>query len=324
MAGTKWRPWAWPHELHRRGVLGINSRNARFVLAENPRSHYPRVDDKLRTKQLCEDRGIQVPQTYALIERHGDVRRFPEVLGSRQEFVIKPASGAEGRGILVVAQRDGEEFVTSAGGKLTLGDLRYHLSTILSGLFSLGSQPDRAIVEQRIRRHPVFDQVAVDGTPDVRVILYRCVPVMAMVRLPTHLSRGRANLHQGAVAAAVDLKTGRTFGGVWKSGPISTHPDSGASIQGLQIPDWDRLLIAATKLADALGLGYIGVDFVLDAADGPVVLEANARPGLAIQVANRRGLLPRLTQVASLPPETLALERRIEWVESGGVTQEQG
>ena len=308
------RLWSWPHELRERGVLGMNCRNGCFCFVENKRRHYPRVDDKLQTKQLCEANGIRVPRTYALIERYGDVRSFPECLGSQQEFVIKPARGAEGRGILVIARRDGHQFVTSSGGNFSVPDLRYHLSAVLSGLFSLGSQPDRAIIEQRVQRHSVFERVAVDGTPDVRVILYRCVPVMAMVRLPTHISRGRANLHQGAVGVAVALNTGLTFGGVWKSRPVCSHPDTGVSIRGLKIPHWDGLLIAAMKLADAMELGYIGVDFVLDATDGPVVLEANARPGLAVQIANERGLLPRLTRVADLVSERPTLEHRKELI----------
>jgi len=169
-------------------VLGINRRNAVFVLPENPRAFYPGVDDKLRTKQLCEARGIQVPETYGLIERHGDVRRFADVLGPREEFVIKPANGAEGRGILVIAHRNGTECVTSGGDRLSLGDLGYHLSTILSGLYSLAGRPDRAIIEQRIRPHPMFQQVAVGGTPDVRIILYRGVPVVRVTGPP---ERGR-------------------------------------------------------------------------------------------------------------------------------------
>jgi hypothetical protein len=43
-----------------------------------------------------------------------------------------------------------------------------------------------------------------------------------------------------------------------------------------------------------VGLRYIGVDIVIDAEQGPIILEANARPGLSIQLANRRGLWPGL------------------------------
>ena len=135
---------------------------------------------------------------------------------------------------------------------------------------------------------------------------------MAMVRLPTRESRGRANLHQGAVAAGVHLRSGRTLGGVCKDRAVSVHPDTGQPIRGLQIPEWKNLLIAAMRLADELQMGYLGVDFVLDAVDGPVVLEANARPGLNIQVANRSGLLPRLRFVDNQPPAQLAGERRME------------
>ncbi|MGO8689596.1 MAG: alpha-L-glutamate ligase-like protein [Thermoguttaceae bacterium] len=310
----KWGPlrWATPGELRRAGVLGINRRNGDYVLPHNPREHYPRVDDKYLTKQICHERQIPVPETYALVERCGDVPKFLDLIGHREQFVIKPASGSEGRGIMVIARHDGSQFFSSSDEHWLLADLTYHLMTILSGLYSLAGQPDRIIIEQRIRRHPAFDNVAVGGTPDVRIVLYRCVPVMAMVRLPTRQSRGRANLHQGAVGVGVHLLSGRTHGGVCDDRAVSHHPDTGWPVAGLHIPGWNDLLIAAMKLADGLDLGYLGVDFVLDAAGGPVVLEANARPGLNIQVANRCGLLPRLRLIDAQPPERLAAENRMD------------
>jgi len=311
---SRWRFWAWPGELHRRGILGINRRNADCVMPCNPRKFYPRVDDKVITKGICQQRGIPVPKTFAVIERNGDIRKLSSVIEGRQEFVIKPACGSGGRGIVVVARHDGETFHTSSGEEIHISALRYHLSTMLSGLYSLGGQVDRAIVEERIVRHKVFENVAVNGTPDIRIILYRYVPVMAMIRLPTVASRGRANLHQGAVAAAINLHTGRTFGGVCKSRAISAHPDTGASIEGLAVPAWEELLSAAMNLAEGLELGYVGVDFVLGISSNPVVLEANARPGLAIQVAHRRGLVPRLNMVDAHNPESMTPDYRRELI----------
>jgi alpha-L-glutamate ligase-like protein len=310
MSETKRRLFAWPHELEESGVLGINYRNLAFIQASNLRALYPRVDDKTVTKTICHAHGIPVPETYAIIRRYGDIRRFMELIGDRSEFVVKPASGAAGRGITVVARRKGDDFETASGRIQTLADIQYHLTTILSGLYSLGGQVDKAIIEQRIIMHPTMARIAVGGTPDVRVILYRHVPVMAMVRLPTIQSEGRANLHQGAAAAAVHLVTGRTFGGVCNNRMIARHPDTGELIGGLEIPGWHELLAAAMKLSDAIEMGYIGVDFVVDAKIGPVVLEANARPGLAIQVAHRIGLLPRLKLIESLPADALRGERR--------------
>ncbi len=306
--------FAWPHELREAGVLGINHRNLAFIQESNPRSLFPRVDDKTITKQICHKHDIPVPETYAIIRRCGDVARFAELIGNRGDFVVKPASGAAGRGIVVIAGRKGNDYETASGRLISQSELHYHISTILSGLYSLGGQLDAAIIEQRIVMHPIMQGVAVGGTPDIRVILYRHVPVMAMVRLPTVASEGRANLHQGAAAAAIDLVTGRTFGGVCRGRTLSHHPDTGHEIADLQIPGWHNLLAAAMKLADALEMGYIGVDFVIDAKIGAVVLEANARPGLAIQVAHRIGLLPRLELIDSAPPEALVGDRRWEFL----------
>jgi alpha-L-glutamate ligase-like protein len=311
---SAWRFWAWPSELKLAGIVGINRRNGGYILPQNRRAYYPRVDQKHLTKGICKLAGIPVPETYALIERYGDVRSFLELSGKRPEFVIKPAAGGAGRGIIVVAQHDGWEFCTSSGQRFTLAELRYHISAILSGLYSLKGQSDLTIIEQRIVCHEAFAKVSEGGTPDIRVVLYRCVPVMAMVRLPTRASRGKANLHQGAAGAGIDLRTGTTFGGVCNDRTISTHPDTGHSIAGVQIPFWRPLLQAAMKLAEGLELGYVGVDFVVDANLGPVVLEANARPGLNIQVANRCGLSPRLEYLDHLPVQALRPEAREELV----------
>src|SRR4051812_8955205 len=312
LASARRRLFSWPDDLKAAGVLGINHRNMAFIQASNPRALYPRVDDKTLTKQICHQHGIPVPETYAVIRRSGDVRRFRELIGDRDEFVIKPASGAAGRGIIVIGRRDGAEYETASGRIMSEGELQYHLSTILSGLYSLGGQIDSAIIEQRIIMHPNMRGIAVGGTPDIRIILYRNVPVMAMVRLPTAASDGRANLHQGAAAAAIHLVNGRTFGGVCGGRTIARHPDTGEPIAGVSIPGWQNLLAAAMKLADALELGYIGVDFVIDAKIGAVVLEANARPGLAIQVAHRTGLLPRLQFIDSVSSDARGGDRRWE------------
>lgn len=308
------RLFALPQELRESGILGINRRNLSYILEQNPRRLYPRVDDKLQTKAICEEASIPVPTTYTVIQSHSEIRKFKETIAEKQDFVIKPARGAAGRGVLVVVAHDGSECRTPSGRTIRWSEARYHVSTILSGLHSLGGRADRAIVEQRVVTHPALDAVAIGGTPDVRVILYLGVPVMAMVRLPTSGSGGRANLHQGAIAAAVDLLTGVTYGGVCRDRVVSVHPDTGAAIAGIELPDWRLLIDSAMRLGDALGLGYLGVDYMIDAARGPVVLEANARPGLAIQVAHRRGLLPRLHMISRAYPELREGDRRWELI----------
>jgi alpha-L-glutamate ligase-like protein len=118
-----------------------------------------------------------------------------------------------------------------------------------------------------------------------------------MLRLPTRASAGRANLHQGGIGAGVDLGTGRTHHAVLHNRFVEAHPDTGASVIGRQTPCWREVLAMSRQVAAVVGLGYIGVDIVIDAKRGPMLLEANARPGLAIQIANARGLRPRLDAI---------------------------
>jgi alpha-L-glutamate ligase-like protein len=289
------KPWfAWPSELRRAGVLGMNERNLEFIAKENKRSLFPLVDDKVLTKKICEQNGIPCPATYGVIESYGEISNFAKLVTSKKEFVVKPARGSGGRGVLVFKDRADDGYISFDGTLVPRNELHYHLASILSGLYSLGGQPDKVIIEERVVKHSIFENVAIGGTPDIRIIAYRHNPVMGMLRLPTKMSKGRANLHQGAVGVGIEMEKGWTSGGVWRDGAISHHPDTGFPVAGLRVPHWNEICEIAMRLSAALELGYIGIDLVLDVNRGPVVLEANGRPGLAIQIANRQGLWLKL------------------------------
>ena len=283
--------------LQHAGVLGINRRNSEFTLRWNPRSAYPSVDDKLLTKELCAAAGIPTPRLLAVARHHFELRKLREAMARLTSFVLKPARGAMGNGIVVVCERDGERFRLAGGRSITLDDLSYHAAGVISGLYALAGQDDTAIVEERLLVHPELAAITSEGVPDVRVVVYRGIPVMAMTRLPTSRSGGRANLHQGAVAAGIDLESGRTTHAILHSQPIQRHPDTGEALLGRSIPGFGDALRHALRAADGTNLGYVGADLVVDAERGPVLLEMNARPGLMIQLANRAGLLPRLRAV---------------------------
>jgi alpha-L-glutamate ligase-like protein len=291
-------------------VLGINGRNALYALRCNDRSLYPLVDDKLATKELCERVGIPVPRLLAVARHQFELSRLFDELGDRA-FVLKPARGALGNGIVVVQGRRGERFVRSGGRELRREDLRYHAAGIISGLYSLGGHSDSALIEERLEAHAAMALLCTDGVPDVRVIVYRGIPVMCMTRLPTRASAGRANLHQGAIGAGVDLGSGETSFAILRGHAAESHPDSGVCVVGRRVPDFERVLEIAVRASDQTGLGYVGADVVVDARRGPVVLELNARPGLAIQLANRAGLVHRLRAVDALRSRELPLPERV-------------
>lgn len=306
-------------KLRAKGVLGLNERNADFIMRLNPRRLYPGVDDKALTKELALAAGMAVPDLYGIIAHQSDVRKFGEIVADMESFVVKPAQGSGGDGILVVtgrSERLRERFRLSSGVLITEGEIQHHISNIVGGQYSLSGNRDKALIEYCVCFDPTFARVSYQGVPDVRVIVYRGYPTMAMVRLPTRASDGKANLHQGAIGAGVDLSCGETLTGVLNDQVVEDHPDTGALVAGLKIPQWEFILESSARGYEVTGLGYLGVDMVIDRDRGPLILEMNARPGLNIQIANRTGLAKRIARIdeiydaAAMPAERAAIARR--------------
>ncbi len=301
-------------ELHEAGILGMNNRNAEVIMARNPRSRFPLVDNKVVTKELAALSDIPTPELYGVIAKHGEVRQFRSIINNRDSFALKPARGSGGSGIILVKEKRETDLITESGRTIAIADLRYHITDILSGVFSLEGQDDQAIIEALIHPDDVFAAVIYRGVPDIRVVVYRGVPIMSMVRLPTAASDGKANLHGGAIGAGIDLQSGLTITAVHRSTIVARHPDTGNPVCGIEVPHWEKILLMAARSLEMTGLGYIGADIVIDRYRGPLLLELNARPGLAIQMANRTGLLRRIQKVDQAPENIFATpENRVEW-----------
>ena len=306
-------------KLRNIGVLGLNERNADLIMRLNPRRLYPRVDDKALTKDLAVKAGMAVPDLYGVIEHQAEVRDFASMVAEKDSFVVKPAQGSGGDGILVVtgrSDRKRDSFRLSSGMLISEGEIQHHISNIVGGQYSLSGNRDKALIEYCVHFDPTFAEVSYQGVPDIRVIVYRGYPAMAMVRLPTRASDGKANLHQGAVGAGVDMSTGETLNGVLDDVLVEEHPDTGVLVKGLKIPQWDFILESSARGYEVTGLGYLGVDMVIDAERGPLILEMNARPGLNIQIANCTGLINRVDRIDEIfdasasPAERAAIARR--------------
>jgi len=308
-------------KLRAAGVLGLNERNTDYIMRLNPRRFYPRVDDKALTKELATAAGMAVPELYGMITNQGEVRNFTDIVGERDSFVVKPAQGSGGDGILVVTGRSSrkrDSFRLASGVLISKSEIFHHISNIVSGQYSLSGNPDKALIEYCVHFDPIFAEVSYQGVPDIRVIVYRGYPAMAMVRLPTRASDGKANLHQGAVGAGIDMSSGETLAGVLENDIVDEHPDTGALIAGLSIPHWDFILESAARCYEVTELGYLGVDMVIDRDLGALILEMNARPGLNIQIANCTGLATRITRIdeifnADAVPVERARLARHEW-----------
>ena len=298
-------------------ILGMNARNLEFIRPYNKIKAIRLADDKLATKRLLLKHGIPTPRLYGVIK---DIRDFEKFDWDKipRNFVIKPAQGHGGGGIIILRSKlKKKDFVKlpllekewedSSGRIWKIKDLKWQVLNIIEGQFSLANIPDRVMIERRLTRHPIFKKYCKRGVPDIRVIVFNKVPVMAMLRLPTLLSGGRANLALGGVGVGIDISTGVTTYAMTRMPRrriIERHPDTQTELGGLEIPFWDKILTIAQEAQEVSKLGFLGVDIGIDRKYGPEVLEFNARPGLDIQVANLDGLASRLDRIRGLKIKT--------------------
>lgn len=282
---------------HGRQILGMNSRNLEFIAPHN-RSIGKRIaDNKLLAKRALEENGIPTPQTYHVVTSARDMRslhpdEFPK------SFVLKPNRGFGGSGILVAyTRRENGAWLDNDLREIFWKDIQTHVQDILDGRFGAVDIPDIAFFEERLSAERVFKPFAYRGVPDIRVIVYNRVPIMAMLRLPTHESHGRANLHLGGIGVGIDISSGVTTYAIQRGSVLA---GAGSFFSNITIPAWSEILALAVRASIATKLGFAGVDVVSSKRRGPVVLEVNARPGLSIQLANLEGLKGRLMRISGL------------------------
>lgn len=282
-------------------ILGLNARAQLFSYSYNTREGRRIAVSKLLTAKALSKAGIPVPEIYKKFGAPREVLNF-NWASLPSSFVLKPNRGMGGEGIIVVKRKmqNGENWLTAQKKRVTPEDLQLHSLDILEGAYSMGNIPDRALIQEYVGRHKAFRRFAYRGTPDIRVIVFNKVPIMAMLRLPTRESGGRANLHQGAIGVGIDIATGITTYAVWHGEFIKYKPGTERKLHGIKIPQWSKILELSVHCQEASGLGYLGVDVVLHPDKGPQVLELNDDPGLEIQLANRAGLKKRLERVEDL------------------------
>jgi alpha-L-glutamate ligase-like protein len=309
-----------------RSILGMNSRNLEYVRPYNKLKSKKIADDKLLCKRILRKNDLPVPKLIAKIAtvealENFDWNRLP---GS---FALKPNHGFGGEGILVVYGRKkgrSDAWVRANGSLVTIDDLKTHIRNILDGSFSLANTPDVAFFEERLTLLKLFKPYAFKGIPDIRVIVFNSVPVMAMLRLPTRESGGKANLQQGALGLGIDLASGTTTTAVLGKGKIVEYvPGTRLILSGIKIPYWRDILKMAVQAQQISGLGFLGADIAIDRERGPVFLELNARPGLSIQIANLDGLKSRLERVRGLKIKSAERGIRVGMDLFGGEIEEE-
>lgn len=277
-------------------ILGLNARGVLFTGKYNSRPAKKIADSKLQTDRVLRRANVPHPTIFKKFTKAQEVLDF-KWSDLPDAFALKPSRGLGGEGIIVVKKKIQNSWLTTSKKKITEEDLKLHALDILEGAFSMGNEPDSAFIQEYVGRHLSFKKYAFRGTPDIRVIVFNKIPIMAMLRLPTKESGGRANLHQGALGLGIDIVTGITTKAILGNKEITLKPGTSRKLRGIKVPFWNKILETAVAGQIASGLVYAGVDIVLHPEKGPQIIELNAQPGLSIQLANMEGLKRRLERV---------------------------
>jgi len=285
-----------------RHIQGLNSRHLEYITKYNPYHLRHFADDKLKAKKFLEARDIRVPKLIASfrdlnqlsLER---VRQLPA------DIVVKPNNGSRGLGIVVLTEKTKEGWKKISGGEFTHQQMLIHLRNTIQGAYSMSGYADIALIEKRIITNEHLASICYKGLPDIRIIVFNLVPVIAMLRIPTAESGGKANMDAGGIAAGIDMSKGELTYLAQYTKIVHELPGFG-NVQGFKIPFWDEILRISSQCQFATKLGYLGVDIAVD-KNGPLLLEINARPGPKIQIANLVPLRRRLKRIEGLKVKTV-------------------
>jgi len=287
-------------KIWKNSILGLNYRNLKLQVY-NQKEAINFANNKLKTKHFFSVRGIPVPKLMGIFKNREDVNKF-DFANLNKDFVIKPNQGAEGKGIIPFKERKGDKFITISNKELTTNELKNHIINITQGIYNNGNK-DTAFFEQRIKNSPELEEITYKGLPDVRVICFNQIPVMAMLRVPTKESDGRANLAENAMAIGINLSNGEPSyyyynGKITKKDPLNKN-----SIK--RVPNFIRVLQIAVKCSQLSKLKLAGCDVAFNEKNEPCLIEINARPGLKIQLANKDSLKERINKIKDLKPKSI-------------------
>lgn len=284
--------------LNSHGVLGLNARNLLYIKPFNPKKAVAFADDKMKTKAFLSARGIPTARLFARIETRRQLNSF-DFRSLPDECVLKPNEGFGGEGIIIFKGRRNGMFLEQGKKPMSEQRLREHIEDILDGKFSISGQADTAFFEQILVADDSFVPFRPAGLPDLRIVVFNLVPVMAMLRIPTAQSGGKANVHLGGIGIGIDIAKGVTTHAAQYNKILQELPH-GIPVAGIQIPRWEEMLLIASRIQYITNIGYLAVDLTIDRELGPVLLEVNARAGLMVQVANLAPLRSRLERVSGL------------------------
>lgn len=208
---------------------------------------------------------------------------FCAFLDSNDQFMSKPYDGLGGQDVLKVTSAD----ITDRQA--------YYASCVENRIF----------LEQLVHQHPDLNVLCPASVNTMRIMTFNDHGKTEILWMGLRVGNGVNavdNFHAKGMAVAIDMQTGKLVGNAVDKdcNHFTHHPTTGVAFDGFQIPDFQEakdLVLKGAKESDKILV--IGWD-VAQSDNGPVVIEANRRPGFdVVQVLDDRGRMDIIRSVLS-------------------------
>ena len=230
-------------------------------------------DDKAMTRRTVQAAGVSVPDE---IEAD-DAEAVKAMLAKHGSLVVKPARGEQGRGVAV--DLDTIESVETA-----IAIARHHSDRVLVESFHRGDDLRLVVIGFKLVaaaiRRPA--EVIGNGRDSVRQLIER------QSRRRAAATGGESRIPLDAETERCVAKAGYGLDDVPPEGAAfavrkAANLHTGGTIHDVTALVHPRLVEAAIKVARAIDIPVVGVDFIVPNPTEPdyVFIEANERPGLA-------------------------------------------
>ncbi|MCX6807778.1 MAG: DUF1704 domain-containing protein [Patescibacteria group bacterium] len=295
-----------------RHILGANSNFLDFVYPVRSQQDFSWIKNRSKIKAWLQARGIFMPKTLLIVKNISDLDRLNFDILPQKFIIRKVFNNGRDDNILTLSSIGANAWLDSRKRLWKPEDIKQHILDILDGGFSKSGLPDIACIEQRPELDKFFARLGQDGLPVIKIIVYRNVPLMAMLKLaPPAIVNNKFGLRQNEILIGIDIATGETTNLFTNSvfdhkKEILTLPWSGRVVRGLEIPMWQDILLLASQVQSLINANYLTVEISLDAKNGPVVCGLSIDSDLDVQLANHSSLRERLDKVKGLKISTLA------------------
>lgn len=229
---------------------------------------------------------IKIPEIYCIKKKYdvydneGNVRCMEDIFAFLKEkkcCFLKPFAMGKGKGVHLVCFCENEIFVDG-------------ISVNKEFLLNMLNTTENYLICEYMHQHDYVNDIYDKTVNTIRIIVFKDINThlfkifFAVQRIGTSKTIPVDNASKGALVSKIDLKTGRLGKArcLHDLNEYEIHPDSGERIEGVKIPNWDKVTKEILNVSKKLSYMEMIAWDILITKNGICAIEANTSSGINI------------------------------------------